>query len=394
MTCVTGRSTGRTHQLDYAVSQYLAYSKIDSKGLCCDSSYFILLESNLVYPRYPLQTVEMSNPFLFEPHIDLGNVTVSNSDPVSKPALTWLSRYEDLEQYKEIYGHCNVPSRHGPLGRWVEDQRKNYRSFKEGKSSPMTDDRIRLLQAIGFLWTTANYNEVWDTRFQELNEFKAKRGHCNARPYDDGQLGHWVHNQRRLYRLLKRGDTNSLTDDRIQKLESIGFQWTVAKGKADMWDIKLEELKNFKQENGDCHVPTRYGPLGTWVARQRRNYWFSKEGKSSHMTDDRIRKLESIGFEWVFVPNTSSWDIRFQELLKYKEMFGHCNVPTKPGTLGRWVVRQRHNYWLRRRGKASPLSDDRIRKLMLIGFQWVYTRREDGLPNQQPVTSDDQPKSV
>ena len=45
--------------------------------------------------------------------------------------------------------------RHESLGIWTSTQRTNYRLLKEGKTSPMTDDRIRKLESIGFCWSNS-----------------------------------------------------------------------------------------------------------------------------------------------------------------------------------------------------------------------------------------------
>jgi len=41
-----------------------------------------------------------------------------------------------------------------------------------------------------------------------------------------------------------------LTNDRIQRLEALGFVW----GLRDDWQRHYEELKQFKAENGHCNV--------------------------------------------------------------------------------------------------------------------------------------------
>jgi len=59
-----------------------------------------------------------------------------------------------------------------------------------------------------------------------------------------------------------------LTNDRIRKLESLGFVWSVR----DDWQKHYEELKAFKEEEGHCNVPARYVQnrrLGIWVSAQR-----------------------------------------------------------------------------------------------------------------------------
>ena len=39
--------------------------------------------------------------------------------------------------------------------------------------------------------------------------------------------------------------------------------------------------------------------LGSWVAVQRKEFKLFMEGKPSRITQERIQRLESVGFEWV-----------------------------------------------------------------------------------------------
>ena len=39
--------------------------------------------------------------------------------------------------------------------------------------------------------------------------------------------------------------------------------------------------------------------LGNWVHRQRKEYAWRKEGKKNAMSDEKVKKLKSIGFQWV-----------------------------------------------------------------------------------------------
>jgi hypothetical protein len=68
------------------------------------------------------------------------------------------------------------------------------------------------------------------------------------------------------------------------------------------WEIRLKELATYKeQNNGSTNVPQRYSsnePLGNWVTRQRQQYkLFTTTGKGS-MTDERIKSLNELDFEW------------------------------------------------------------------------------------------------
>jgi hypothetical protein len=67
------------------------------------------------------------------------------------------------------------------------------------------------------------------------------------------------------------------------------------------WNIRYNELLQFKEENGHCLVPQHYPPnpkLGLWVMAQRRYYKLTlDEGKQlSKQHLHRTRILEDIGF--------------------------------------------------------------------------------------------------
>jgi hypothetical protein len=69
---------------------------------------------------------------------------------------TWKARLIELADYREIYGHCNVPNRcskNTKLSYWVATQRCQYRLHLAGKKSNMTAYRIQELDSLGFKWS-------------------------------------------------------------------------------------------------------------------------------------------------------------------------------------------------------------------------------------------------
>jgi len=72
-----------------------------------------------------------------------------------KGMTTWNGKYEELLQYKREFGDCLVPTKYSKnpaLGRWVSTQREQYRLLQEGKPTKMVDEKIKLLESIGFIW--------------------------------------------------------------------------------------------------------------------------------------------------------------------------------------------------------------------------------------------------
>lgn len=71
-------------------------------------------------------------------------------------AATWQERYDELQAYLAIFGHCNVPSNNPEnpqLATWVKCQRRQCKLFwNNGQSSNMTLERIHALDQLGFTW--------------------------------------------------------------------------------------------------------------------------------------------------------------------------------------------------------------------------------------------------
>ena len=89
------------------------------------------------------------------------------------------------------------------------------------------------------------------------------------------------------------------------------------------------------------------------------------------MTTERIRELESVGFEWETTA-ASCWNEWCEQLREFKVQFGHCRVPqgySAKSKLGQWVLKQRRNVRLYQEGRPSPMTTQRIRELENIGFK-------------------------
>ena len=68
---------------------------------------------------------------------------------------TWNDRYSQLLEYKDEHKNCLVPrdySKNKALGKWVNNQRWQYRLRSEGKKSQLTEARIEDLSKAGFVW--------------------------------------------------------------------------------------------------------------------------------------------------------------------------------------------------------------------------------------------------
>jgi hypothetical protein len=144
---------------------------------------------------------------------------------------------------------------------------------------------------------------------------------------------------------------------------------------ADQWDLKFDELIDFKKQHGHFNVLHTFPEnlvLAGWVKRQRCQYRLKNERKASTMTDRRVKKLEKAGFVWDV--HNMAWEERLKDLQEYHKEHGDCNVPNlyiRNRKLGTWVQCQRRQYKLFRddTDKTPTLNTDRINRLNIIGVQ-------------------------
>ncbi|AIQ94074.1 DEAD/DEAH box helicase [Prochlorococcus sp. MIT 0604] len=247
----------------------------------------------------------------------------------------WQRKFEELKEYKKKNGHVNPPRRTGALGSWVGTQRYTF------QQKELSYPRIQLLESIGFIWDIKE--EEWQSKFEELKEYKKKNGHLNP-PVRFGSLGGWVTTQRRIFK------EKSMPKDRVKLLNSIGFIWDI---KEEEWQRKFEELKEYKKKNGHVNPPKSFGALGVWVLNQRREKSISK---------DRKDLLDGIGFVWN--PYEEEWQSKFDELKEYKKKNGHVNPSANSGPLGSWVSTQRLSF------SKNKMSKEKSDLLESIGFSW------------------------
>mmetsp|Transcript_15771 Transcript_15771/g.23232 ORF Transcript_15771/g.23232 Transcript_15771/m.23232 type:complete len:529 (-) Transcript_15771:1082-2668(-) len=144
----------------------------------------------------------------------------------------------------------------------------------------------------------------WGTMFHRLLQFKARNGHVLVpnRCEEDPSLGSWVSTQRRQHKLLTLGQKSSMTRERVEKLEAIGFAWATSDPRHVPWEQRYKELIKYSMEHGGSTlVPIGYKEnpqLANWVSTQRQEMRLLKIGRSSRLTKERIEALEAIGFVW------------------------------------------------------------------------------------------------
>jgi len=194
-----------------------------------------------------------------------------------------------------------------------------------------------------------------------------QHGHCLV-PKNYGPLGSWVRAQRHV--MKEKGDMGSpfedggqLSNERVQRLNRLGFVWDVHQWQ---WDQAYNELLQFKEKHNHTNVPMSYGGLGLWVFNQRSDYNAYKKGKQSGMTPARLELLQKIGFVFDLGQRITSeadarWQARLKELKEYEEKWGTFQVKQSHNlTLYNWCQHQRA---MLQRKQLKKEREDALRSL-------------------------------
>ncbi len=273
---------------------------------------------------------------------------------------TWDMYYASAKQYYKENGNLEVPARYiteegYALGSWLNNQKAIRKGTIVGK---LTKDQIQKLDDIGMIWDSLDY--FWEQNFKLAKEYYLTYGNLdiptNYKSTDGKHLGNWILRQRQLYK------SNSLTDEQVKKLDSIGMDWMDRVDR--VWENGFMEAKNYSEEYGNLSVPKNYRsntdfPLGIWIQRQRSLY------KNKKISDDRIKRLTDVGMNW----NPDNWESRFDLVKQYYEEHGNINISQKEVIqgiwLGKWIVSQKKAM------ESGKLTNEQIEMLKTLPMEEV-----------------------
>lgn len=278
---------------------------------------------------------------------------------------TWESRFDKVKKYYEKNGTININQKivvDGVwIGKWIITQKKRL------EAGELSDEQAKLLCTLP-IEEIGKRKDDWFSFYQDAIAYKEKCGSFTDIPKSyKGANGHylagWVFTQRRKYH------NGQLTPQRIEYLESIGFNWTTE----NAWDRGYRYAKDYYAEHGNLLIKQSYKTsdgygLGAWVSKYRSLY------AKSQLTDDAISALDEIGMVWeleakkystakvkakVKPTNNSAtekkvhqppnpWDVNYRLLKKYYEKNGnvsHINPKTpEEKKIYNWLNNQRKRY--------------------------------------------------
>ena len=299
-------------------------------------------------------------------------LTQEQIDKLTAIGMRWQSAYEiswgmffgSAKKYVDEHGDLlpafqYVDENGVRLGAWIAAQR---RARKNGTSRfGLTEERIAQLDSIGMVWDVPDY--MWEEGYAAAVRYHKEHGNLIVpSKYVDGngfRLGAWIYTQRKA----RNNNAETLTDDKIRRLDVLGIVWENLKEK--QWNDTFLELSAYYSEHGDFDIPAKYKTnngivLSTWAKRQCDLY------QSGKLSAERTEKLKSIGFDFTII---DQWEEKFQIAKVYYDEHGDLNVPTKLMINGcrlrSWLSRQKRNAKGR---KSSDITEEQIEKLRSIGL--------------------------
>ena len=241
--------------------------------------------------------------------------------------------------------------------------------------------------------SSAKQQSKWDEKFLHLQRFQQQFGHCRIpKDYHDQSFMYWVRTQKFLCKKFVKGEPSQMTADRFRLLESINFEMDKF---AQCWDRRYQELKEFQKSRGTLQIP-RDDPslieLARWVNVQKVECRKFVQNKKSTISQHRFNQLKEINFEFVIAKPVVPWEFRFEQLKEYMKENGDHMVPHRypPNPeLGLWVARQRQEYKLHRAGKKAGITEERIQKLLGLGFMFYARHAAAKKKKRAPAVADD-----
>jgi exonuclease VII small subunit len=256
-------------------------------------------------------------------------------DALLQEETPWNNMFRQLKKYKDATGCCNVKQvednkspEMARLAAWIGKQRK--RSKLNGKipGGIASNSRGNLNQQMGTSPPTSS--------FKHASVATVRQDSCG---------NHAESSQSELddVSVFEDFDPEGPLADPYKKiaLDSIGFDWDP---RTSRWNTMYEELKAFKEAHRTTLVPHANHGLGSWVKRQQVQYNLYTSGSKSELTKERVRLLNDLGFVWS--RRNNQWNEFFQQLKRYSEEHGTCNIPDGSDdpeliALAKWVADQR-----------------------------------------------------
>jgi superfamily II DNA or RNA helicase len=284
-----------------------------------------------------------------------------------KFSFIWEKHYLGAAQYYLAHGNLDVPVNYVTedglaLGAWLHTQIAIYHG-KRAKA--LTEEQIRRLEALGIVWES-KFDRRWNAMFRAAAAYAEANGSLDVpgtyMTNNGLPLGKWIYNQRKA----RQQGKNSMTPERIARLNSLGMIWD----DADPWEMRYQLAKAYYETHGNLDIPQDYKTesgiwLGKWLYLQRQGR--NGAGESRPLTERQIARLDAIEMTWES-PYERKWNRYYEAAKRYYKRHGDLLVPNGYQVdgldLSRWLQNQRRDQ------SHHKLTPEQAQKLNSIGMAW------------------------
>lgn len=237
--------------------------------------------------------------------------------------VPWEVRYKELVEYKKTYGDCRVPigfDENVSLANWVSTQRQEWRQIKSGRTSRLTAERLRLLNAIGFTWEAPRGGVRRRKRGISIGT-SVDMPNQSAKSQDDLQQpdrcisstaysGVSIDANTNSNRAMISNTKSSIRAGTISSTKRLNKKTFIAEEEFKPCDqswMKMFQEYVLMKERGQDPESSSNSSLIKWISLQRSQYniWKQNPDKSD-LNYEQINRLNSIHFKWHRNLNLSS----------------------------------------------------------------------------------------
>jgi chromosome segregation ATPase len=139
--------------------------------------------------------------------------------------------------------------------------------------------------------------KTFDDQMEDLKRFKEMHGHANVSIREDKSLGQFCNKTRHTRK--NPGNRKQLTDERIARLDALGFNWMSKEYITKSFDERIEDLKEYKRTHGHLSVKRNENiSLYQFCSGIRHSLLHDEKDGTRKLTVERIARLDALGFEW------------------------------------------------------------------------------------------------
>lgn len=211
---------------------------------------------------------------------------VTTEQSFTSPVLKQI--YPKLLEYKETYGHPNIP-----LG--TSEGRKCRTIRRLHIQKKLTDEEVEWLDSLGFIFHSLEdvYKDAdFDELFDRLMAYEERHPESNfqvpKKCKEDPELGAWVTGIRRLKK-------DGVDPEHAKRLDSVGFAWVSTRKCGSKFMLKYKELVARVEEEGLQRV-LEDPEVCRWIKAQQDTM------KRGDMSQTRIHYMENtFGESWTTI---------------------------------------------------------------------------------------------